>query len=229
MMFKALSQMAIRHGLLPSGYDLLRLYMLSVRRQVIGEERLLGHLQKGGKAIIAIWHSRVFPAVGYAERLSPFAPSVMISRSRDGEIASQLARRLKIRPVRGSSSEGGRQALATLIEDLKENQLAGHVLDGPRGPRGIMKAGLISLAQRSGVPVFPVYVSFSNPWILRSWDRFLIPKPFSRILIRWDEPFVVPPVLSEQEFEEWRLKVERHMRGNQEADDRRFGWNNLFA
>jgi len=153
----------------------------------------------------------------------------MISHSRDGEIASQLASRLKIRPIRGSSSEGGRQALAALIEDLKKNQLAGHVLDGPRGPRGVMKAGLISLAQRTGVPVFPVYVSFSNPWILNSWDRFLIPKPFSRILIRWDEPFVVPAVLSEQEFEEWRLKIERQMHEGQEADDRKFGWNDLFA
>jgi len=228
-MLKTLSQMAIRYGLLPAGYDLIRLYMFSIRRQVIGEDRLMSHLQKGGKAIIAVWHSRVFAAAGYAERLRPYAPSVMISRSRDGEIASQLTSRLKIRPIRGSSSEGGRQALAALIEDLKKNPLAGHVLDGPRGPRGVMKAGLISLAQRTGVPVFPVYVSFSNPWILNSWDRFLIPKPFSRILIRWDEPFVVPAVLSEQEFEEWRLKIERQMHEGQEADDRKFGWNDLFA
>lgn len=215
--------------MLPALYDLLCLYMVSTRCEARGEERLMAHLKGGGKAIIAIWHSRAFAAVRYGERFRAYSPAVMISRSRDGEIASQLASRLNIRPVRGSSSEGGRQALACLIDDLKSNQLAGHVLDGPRGPRGIIKAGLISLAQRTGAHVFPAYASFSRAWILNSWDRFLIPKPFSHVLIRWDEPFVVPAVLTEEDFEKWRLKVERHMLENQRADDRQFGWDDLFA
>lgn len=84
------------------------------------------------------------------------------------------------------------------------------------------------MAQLSGAKIYPVYVSFSRAWLLRSWDRFLIPKPFSRVRIRWDQPISVPANMKEQEFESIRRSLEIHMRQNQITDDRSFGQESLL-
>jgi lysophospholipid acyltransferase (LPLAT)-like uncharacterized protein len=80
------------------------------------------------------------------------------------------------------------------------------------------------MAQLSGAPIIPVYISVNRAWILRSWDRFLIPKPFSTVWIRWDEPIPVPATLDNDAFEALRLDIEKRMRDNQEGDDRKRGW-----
>jgi lysophospholipid acyltransferase (LPLAT)-like uncharacterized protein len=92
----------------------------------------------------------------------------------------------------------------------------------------MVKAGLIRMAQLSGAKIFPVYISFSRAWNLRNWDRFLIPKPLSKIRIRWDQPFSVPKNLTKEEFESIRQELEIHMQQSQIADDRSFGWDNLL-
>ena len=99
------------------------------------------------------------------------------------------------------SSRGGRKALAAMIADLAEHPFAVHVVDGPRGPRGVIKAGLISMAQLSGVPIVPVAISVTRAWVLKSWDRFLIPKPFSTVFVRWGAPIAVPASLDDTAFE----------------------------
>ena len=145
-MIKEISRFAIRFGLLPIAYVLLRLYFTLIRMRSEGEEELKDRLRTGGKVIAALWHQRILIVLGYARRFAEFAPAVMISRSRDGEMIADVYRRLKFRPVRGSSSRGGREALSTMIADLAEHPLAIHVVDGPQGPRGVVKAGLISMA-----------------------------------------------------------------------------------
>ena len=87
-----------------------------------------------------------------------------------------------------------------------------------------MKAGLITMAQRSGAAIFPLYASVSRAWVLKSWDHFLIPKPFSLITIRWDRPLYVAEDSDAQQFEKMRLQVEEQMRQNQDADDCLLGW-----
>lgn len=223
-MIKGLSKFAIRHGLIPLAYGILRLYFATIRIQGVGEEDFRAHLQRGGRAIAALWHQRILAVFAYAGRFSQWAPAVMISRSRDGEMIADTYRRLNFRPVRGSSSRGGREALAALVADLAEHPFAVHVLDGPRGPRGVIKAGLVSLAQLSGAPVFPVYASVDRAWVLGSWDRFLIPKPFSTVTVRWDGPIAVPASLSSGEFEATRRRIEERMRENQARDDWAQGW-----
>jgi lysophospholipid acyltransferase (LPLAT)-like uncharacterized protein len=227
-MIKDLSRFAIRYGLVPVAYGILRLYLCLVRIRSEHEEELLDHLRHGGKAIAAVWHQRILLVIRYARRFREFTPAVMISRSRDGDLIADVCRRLNFRPVRGSSSRGGREALATIIAELSVHPTAVHAVDGPRGPRGLIKAGIIRMAQLSGAPIIPVYISVNRAWTLRSWDRFLIPKPFSTIRVRWDNPIPVPAELDHALFETIRLDIEKRMRDNQGQDDRDNGWSETF-
>jgi lysophospholipid acyltransferase (LPLAT)-like uncharacterized protein len=115
-----------------------------------------------------------------------------------------------------------------MVEDLRVNALAIHATDGPTGPRGVVKAGLIRMSQRSGVPIVPVFISCSRAWTLGSWDRMLVPKPLSRILVRWGDPIPVPPDLEGPAFEEFRRDLEQRLREEQDRDDRRWGWKSLL-
>ncbi|MEI8172664.1 MAG: lysophospholipid acyltransferase family protein [Deltaproteobacteria bacterium] len=230
-MIKQLSRLAIKFGIIPLAHYLVRMYMALVSIEVVNEkegEGVLDYLKSGQKMIGAIWHQRIFIVMGYARRFQMYQPAVMISQSRDGEMIADIYRRFHFRPVRGSSSRGGREALAAMIADLAQNQFAVHVLDGPRGPRGVVKPGLIVMAQASGVPIFPFYITVDRAWVLKSWDRTLIPKPFSRVFVRWGRPFHVPKHLDEAGFETIRKEIEQHMKENQTRDDRNLGWEDLF-
>ncbi|MDA8124437.1 MAG: lysophospholipid acyltransferase family protein [Deltaproteobacteria bacterium] len=223
-MVKSFSKIAIRFGLLPIAYAVLRLYFSLIRIRTEGEEEVKAHLRAGNKAIAALWHQRILICLGYARRFAEFAPAVMISRSRDGEMIADVYRRLNFRPVRGSSSRGGREALAQMIADLADHPFAVHVVDGPQGPRGVVKAGLVSMAQLSGAPIVPVSISVNRAWVLNSWDRFLIPKPFSTVFVRWGEPHFVPQILDNEAFEAIRRSIEKKMQEIQSRDDRAMGW-----
>jgi len=208
----------------PVAYNLVRLYLSLMRIRIDHEEILLKHLQHGGKAIVAFWHQRFFGAIGYVKKFRALAPSAIISKSRDGEWISQVALRLGIRPVRGSSSRGGKEALAAMVADLAHNPAAIHAVDGPQGPKGVVKAGLIRMAQLSQAAIFPVCISLDRAWVTHSWDRFLIPKPFSRVLIRWTDPIFVPEKIDEASFEAIRLEVEKRMIHGHAQDDGKWGW-----
>jgi lysophospholipid acyltransferase (LPLAT)-like uncharacterized protein len=223
-MIKPLSRFAIKYGMIPAIYMIIRIYFSLIRVRSINEDKIMHHLHHGGTAIAAIWHQRILLVVTYARRFREFAPAAMISKSRDGDIIADVCRLLNFRPVRGSSSHGGREALAAMVAELSVFPFAVHALDGPRGPRGIIKSGLIRMAQLSGAPIVPVYISVNRAWILKSWDRFLIPKPFSTIFVRWDLPLPVPEKLDDAAFETARLEIEKRMRENQEEDDRKRGW-----
>jgi lysophospholipid acyltransferase (LPLAT)-like uncharacterized protein len=218
----------LTHGLVPLAHNLMLLHMLLMRTEVINEEGITSRLDNGEKGIVALWHQRMYGVIGYAKNATRYRPSAIISRSNDGDLMSSLVRRFSFRPIRGSSSRGGKDALSAIVDDLKGNPLAIHAADGPRGPSGTVKAGLVRIAQLSRAKIFPVYISFSRAWSLRSWDRFLIPKPLSKIRIRWDQPFSVPKHLTEDDFESIRQQLEIHMRNNQIADDRSFGWDTLL-
>jgi len=209
---------------IPLAYILLRFYLTLIRIRVVNEDPLLNHLKKGGKGIAAIWHQRFFGAIGYAKKFSTLAPSLIISQSRDGELISQMVSRFGFRPIRGSSSRGGKEALAAIVQDLSQNQAAVHAVDGPLGPKGVVKAGLIRMAQLSQAAIFLVYISIDRAWILHSWDRFLIPKPFSRMLVRWSDPIFVQREMDPETFEALRLEVEDKMTRGHAQDDHNWGW-----
>lgn len=230
-MLKQLSRFAIKFGLIPLAHYIVRLYLTLIRITVVDEKNealALQHLKSGRKMIVPLWHQRIFTVMGYARRFHMYRPSVMISRSRDGDMIADVYKRFRFRPVRGSSSRGGKEALAAMIADLAQNQLAVHVLDGPQGPRGIVKPGLIVMAQASGVPIFPFFITIDRAWVLNSWDRTLIPKPFSRVFARWGPPIYVPENLDEADFETLRKEIEQLLKENQKRDDQEHGWKDLL-
>ncbi len=218
----------LTHGLVPLAHRLILIHLFFTRTEVINETGITSRLDQGEKGIAALWHQRLYGAISYAKNATKYQPSAIISRSHDGDLISALVRRFHFRPIRGSSSRGGKEALSAIVNDLKANPLAIHAADGPRGPSGVVKAGLIRMAQLSGAKIFPVYISFSRAWSVRSWDRFLIPKPLSKVRIRWDQPFSVPKNLTEEEFELLRRQLEIRMQQSQIVDDRSFGWNNVL-
>jgi lysophospholipid acyltransferase (LPLAT)-like uncharacterized protein len=150
-MIKGLSRFAIKYGLIPLIYAINRLYFCLIRIRSINEDKIIDHLHHGGKAIAVFWHQRIPLVLTYARRFGEFAPLVMISQSRDGDIIAEVCRLLNFHPVRGSSSRGGREALAAMVAEFPTHRAAVHAVDGPQGLRGIMKSGLIRMAQLTGV------------------------------------------------------------------------------
>jgi len=223
-MIKYLSRFALRYGLIPFAHYLIRAYLSLIRIRVCNEDMALKHLESGGKMIVALWHQRILAVMGYARRFGIYEPSVMISQSRDGEMIADVYRRFNFRPVRGSNSRGGKQALAEMVASLADRQIAVHVLDGPRGPKGVVKPGLIVMAQLSGIPIVPIYITSNRAWVLNSWDRTMIPKPFSTIMFRWGDPVYIPQDLDSDSFENIRRQIEKQMKENQIRDDRDQGW-----
>lgn len=219
-----LYQYVLLYSVLPLFYCILRIYLFFLRLRVVGEEVALGCLSDYGRVVVAVWHQRFLPALGYVTKFRHFRPIVMISQSKDGELAARLAKKLGLVPVRGSSSRGGTTALLAIKEALKKNRAVVHIVDGPRGPKGVVKPGLVSIAQMSGAVILPVIVSAEKAWIARSWDQFMIPKPFSRVTIEWGQPFFAPRHIDRDRFEEMRRDVEISLsRGHADAD-LRAGW-----
>jgi lysophospholipid acyltransferase (LPLAT)-like uncharacterized protein len=119
-----------------------------------------------------------------------------------------VAKRTGWHPVRGSSSKGGKSALYDMIVNLKKTKLAAHIVDGPRGPSGKVKAGVIRLAHAANAVIVPFYVSAENGWHFNSWDKFLLPKPFSKVSLRFGKMIKLDSVKDEVSFEKQRKQLE---------------------
>jgi hypothetical protein len=111
------------------------------------------------------------------------------------------------RAVRGSSSRGGNRALDTIKNLIGQGYKVGHIVDGPQGPFGTVKPGLIRIAQYADLPIVPTITSGENLWVFNSWDRFMVPKPFSRVIIRFGAPIHVPKDLGRKGFEQMQAHV----------------------
>ena len=138
--------------------------------------------------IYAVWHGRILLLPHLYGRRGIHA---LASRSRDGEMVARWIRRFGLEPVRGSSTRGGGEALRVLTRALRDGREVVVVPDGPRGPREVLKPGVIALARLSGAPIVPAAVGASCEWRLRSWDEFRIPRPFARCVVRFGEPIHV--------------------------------------
>ncbi len=207
------------HSVLPYvGLFLVRLLSSTYRLRLVDLQNERACIQKDGSIIYASWHQRFFPGVTFFATRKPIA--ILISRSRDGEFASRIVDILGWRAVRGSSSKGGSEGLQQLKELSRKGYKIGHIVDGPKGPFGEIKPGLLRIAQVSGMAIVPTITSSEKRWSFRSWDRFMVPKPFSRVLIRFGEPIYVPSDLNEDAFEEKRLLIGQRMRALYEDTDR---------
>jgi lysophospholipid acyltransferase (LPLAT)-like uncharacterized protein len=117
--------------------------------------------------------------------------SVLISEHRDGELIARVAVSLGFRTVRGSTSRGAARALAGMVRELEHGHDVAVTPDGPRGPARTFAPGALIAAQRAGAPVIAVGVSAKAAWRLRSWDRFVIPKPFGRVTVAYSKPITL--------------------------------------
>ena len=151
------------------------------------------------------WHRAVIPATYYFRGRGI---AVVTSRSFDGEYIARIIERFGFVAVRGSSSRGGSGALLGMNRVLVSGHIAAFTIDGPRGPRFVAKPGPVMLARMSGVPILCFYLACQRPWILRSWDAMMVPRPFSRVHVRWTKPIHVPPGASDEQMQECHRQMQ---------------------
>ena len=190
------------------GALLILLLGASWRLRWVGRENVQAIRKKGQNIIYAFWHGHML-ALCYSHRGQKV--SIMVSEHRDGELIAQTVRLLGFIPVRGSTTRGGLRALFQMADRTASGSDAAITPDGPRGPRCRVQLGVITLAQRTGMPIIPVANGASLKKNLSSWDRYLIPLPFSRVVVLLGRSISVPRELSQEGLEQKRLEVERAM------------------
>jgi len=173
--------------------------------------------QVAGSAIYCVWHNRLaLSLIAYYRfaRGNCQAPrlAAMVSASKDGGLLAAILECFKVQPVRGSTSRRGRQALLELTSWAERGYDLAITPDGPRGPCYVVQDGVMSLAQVTGLPIVPF--SYDLNWKIRpkSWDRFLIPLPFSRCEMRRGKSIQVPRDASDEERERLRQELERTLK-----------------
>ena len=176
--------------------------------------------QSQGKAVYATWHQRV---IFHGRHLAHKNLTVMISQSRDGEYATRLVSLFGHPNVRGSSTRGGPLALKELTQKIKEGGRAGILADGPLGPARVAKIGAVIMAHEARVPLIPLIWGADRCWTLNSWDRFLIPKPFARIVIYYADPIWIPPSVDRKKVEDYRRLLEENLNQGAHWCDTHFG------
>lgn len=189
-------------------YRLIRLYSMTFRLRVENEGPWIDHIQAGGRVLLCTWHQHFFSFIRYFRNYRKFGPSLMISQSSDGEIIAGVANLSGWHTVRGSSSRNGTPALREMIQRLKNTGLAAHILDGPRGPAGIVKRGAIYLAIGADAAIVPLIAVAENAWYFKSWDRFMLPKPFSKVTIRYGDLIPLPKSDTDDEVEGLRIHLQ---------------------
>jgi len=193
-----------------AGLLLVKLISRTYRYRLVDTHYERDALDTRGTVVYASWHQRFFPGITFFASRKPIA--IMISQSRDGEMIARVVDILGWRSVRGSSTRGGVHALKELRSLTSQGYRVGHIVDGPQGPFGVIKPGLLTIAQFSGAPILPVIASAQRRWIFNSWDRFMVPKPFSKIIVRFTPPIDVPRRLDPDAFEALRQDVEKQIK-----------------
>ena len=174
---------AVRVGLV-----VLRLLARTWRIQAYGAESYLT-LRKAAKPFVfAFWHGSMLPLVW---RHRGEGAAVLVSLHKDGEIIARICDALGLRTIRGSTTRGGGRALLGLVRELEAGYEVAVTPDGPKGPRHHFAPGALMAAQRAKAPIVPIGVHCASAWHLKSWDRFMIPKPFARVVVVYGDPAFV--------------------------------------
>jgi len=158
-----------------------------------------------GSCLYAFWHENILTPCGYFGQRDIH---VLIGEHADGEMIAQIAYRLGFGLIRGSSTRGGIKAMRQMIRASSGNHIV-VMPDGPRGPRRHIEPGLIYLASRTGLPIVLVGIGHDRPWRLNTWDRFCLPRPFSKALVIAAEPIHIPEDAKKEQLEEHRQRLER--------------------
>ena len=197
--------------LIAFGFRLLQLWARTLRYEIDDRAGIVGR-PVTENYIGALWHNRllIFPIV-----LRRFFPNrhgaALISASHDGDLLADAVQRFGYEVIRGSSSRLGASAILQLTQVLASGRDVVITPDGPRGPAYELGPGIIFLAQKSGAAVLPMNLEYSHCWRLGSWDRFIVPRPFSKVRVLIDQPHRVRSTSTPEEFESERLALQDAM------------------
>lgn len=180
-------------------YLLIKLIGVTARFEVIGWENHDAVTDNGGLPIYNFWHERIFLTT-YWWRNRRIV--VLTSKSFDGEYIARFIQRFGYGAVRGSSTRGGVGAVVEMARLMRAGCTTAFTIDGPKGPARVAKMGSVLLAKKSGYPLMPVTMALKNYWTVPSWDRFQIPKPFTRARV-----YVAPPIYVPADADEEALEV----------------------
>lgn len=198
-------------------YLLVRAIGASLRITLEGFDRMQN--LPGGK-VLAGWHGRTFVAAIVFRRKSVWT---IISQSNDGDMQNRIFQRLGFNTIRGSTGRGGVRAAVEAIKVLREGVTMAFTPDGPRGPSGIVQSGIMLMAQKSGASLIPVGVSAARRWIYPAWDRYLIPKPFSKAIMIFGDPIRVAADADEAQVEQARAQLESELHRLEALAEARMG------
>lgn len=191
------------------GFNLIRLWARTIRFEFEDRGEIFT-LPLSQRLIGVAWHNRLLFLPYAIRRFLPHRQgAALISASRDGGWYVKLVRRFKFDIVRGSSSRKGAAALLQLADYIAAGGDAVITPDGPRGPVYRLGGGIIFLAQKSGTLILPVHLEYSSCWRLRSWDRFILPRPFCKARFIVGPTHQVAPTANEEEFERERERLEK--------------------
>lgn len=189
----------------PAAYAYIRLVRATARLDYRGREVLDEARRERGNYILAFWHSR-FVMMPYSYPGPKL--TVLISRHRDSEMLGRLLEWFSLDVSRGSTTAGGFAGMRDVLRKVGDGFDFGIAPDGPRGPRRLVKPGVIAAARIASLPIIPVAFSAAPAWRLRSWDRTLVPRPFSRGLFVYGHAIRVPRDADEPEQDRLRLELE---------------------
>ena len=199
-----LRQRIVLRIIITAGYWFIRLIGPTLRICVSREEGAQQTIERR-PLIASFWHACMIPATYMCRDLGV---RVMSSNSYDGEYMGRIIRKFGFVAVKGSSSRNAVRALLGLRRALQEGWSVAFTLDGPRGPRYKVKPGPVALARSSGVPMTMFHMAVDKSWVLNSWDRMMIPKPFSRVLMRFGKLIEVSRDASDEDLERYQQELQ---------------------
>jgi hypothetical protein len=200
----SLRQRIVLRIIIAAGYWFIRLIGPTLRVCVSREE---GAQQTVAQRplVLNFWHAGIIPAT-YLFRNAGIR--VMSSNSYDGEYMGRIIHKFGFVAVKGSSSRNAVRALLGLRRALQEGWAVAFSIDGPRGPRYKVKPGPVALARSSGVPMSTFHVAVESAWVLNTWDRLIIPKPFSRVLMRFGMLIPVSAEASDEDLDRYQQELQ---------------------
>lgn len=188
---------------------LTRAWSLTLNYTRVNYDPVLKLRRKKAPIIFAVYHGEIFPLC-YLHAHEEV--TVVVSRSRDGELIASIAKMMGYNLARGSSSRDGIRALRSAARHIKDSKgKVAFTVDGPRGPRHIAKSGIIYLASRSRAYIVPVRVGMSTRYVFKSWDRFSLPWLWSGCRVVYDAPYKVPAKLKSHKIQEYTSELDQKL------------------
>ncbi len=197
--------------LIALGFRLLQIWARTLRYEIDDRSSLI-NTPVDENYIGSLWHNRLLLISYILKRFAPHRPGAgLISASRDGDLVADLTQRFGFDVVRGSSSRLGTSGMLELTNVLASGRDVLITPDGPRGPAYELGPGIVFLAQKSGAAVVPANMEYSSCWRVKSWDRFVLPRPFAKVRVIFGPLHRVALTTTDEEFEAERLRLQNAM------------------